>query len=79
MERTTIMLPAPLKEKALQYARKKGISLGELIRASLAAVISHSRNIKNRDTLFSDTEVYTGDVPSDLSFNHDNYLYGSDS
>ena len=43
MERTTIMLPHDLKLQAAQYAKNKGISLGELIRTAIAASLNQSR------------------------------------
>ena len=76
MERTTIMLPAALKSRAIGWARERGISLGELLRESLERALDHL--IKERrvlDPLFSDDAVYDGDAPLDLSENHDRYLY----
>ncbi len=76
MDRTTIMLPVALKLKALEYARKKKVSLGELIRSSLATLLRSSSLSPKRDPLFSDTSVYRGSAPMDSSQNHDRYLYG---
>jgi len=39
MSRTTIMLPAALRSSAALHAKKKGLSLGALIRAVLAAEV----------------------------------------
>jgi hypothetical protein len=78
MERTTIMLSAELKEKAVSRAREMKISLGKLIRRS----IEHFINEKNReyldDPFFADSDVFQGNVEEDLALNHDNYLYGEE-
>jgi len=77
MKRTTIMLPDDLKAQAHHRARGMGISLGELIREALEAILGHSddKNL-SEDPLFSDDAVYEGKAPEDLSQNHDQYLYG---
>jgi hypothetical protein len=71
------MLPLELKEKAMRRARERGISLGEFLRESLELALNSGAS-KNRkdDPLFADRAVFDGDVPSDLSENHDRYLYG---
>lgn len=71
MIRTAIMIPEKLKGRAEKFAQSKGISLGELIRLSL------EKNLQNetKDTFFSDNEIFTGEVPGDLSANPDSYLY----
>jgi hypothetical protein len=73
MKRTTIMLPAELKHRAKWLAREEGRSLGELVRESLEKRLA--QDTRGHDPFFSDTAVFEGDVPSDLSINHDNYLY----
>lgn len=76
MQRTTVMLPPELKERAISRARERGISLGEFLRESLVIALS-SRVAKNRkdDPLFSDRAVFEGAAPSDLAKHHDRYLY----
>ncbi len=77
MKRTTIMLPDDLKIRAHNRARGMGISLGELIRESLEATLNHPDEEKlTKDSLFTDDALYDGKVPTDLSRNHDRYLYG---
>jgi len=71
MMRTAIMLPDHLKLKAEKLAASPSISLGELIRESLEEKLA----TKNEDPFFSDTDFYIGQVESDLSKNHDKYLY----
>lgn len=77
MERTTIMLPHNLKLRLAQHAKKKGISMGALIRDAISAALSQSSDKDgNDDPLFTDTELYRGPAPPDLSADHDQYLYG---
>ncbi len=72
------MLPDQLKGRARQLARERGISLGQLIHESLeAALKDDGMSSSRRDPLFSDTGVYRGEAPSDLSLRHDEYLYGA--
>jgi hypothetical protein len=53
-----------------------GISLGEFIRRSMQRAL-HTE--PEDDPLFADEIVFDGAVPSDLSENHDRYLYDSDT
>lgn len=77
MQRTTVMLPQDLKLQAERHARELGVSLGELIRESLEAMIRGSDGDRSTvDPFFSDNAVYVGEAPRDLSVNHDGYLYG---
>lgn len=71
------MLPLDLKFRALQVARRMGISLGELIRESLSVALKTEKK-NSDDPLFSDKAVFRGKVPKDLSERHDDYLYGDD-
>lgn len=76
MERTTIMLPHDLKLQVAQHARKKGISMGELIRDAITSALFHNKdNSRDDDPLFSDNELFCGPAPTDISANHDKYLY----
>jgi len=76
MKRTTVMLPGDLKLKAEKRAEKMGISLGELIRLSLKTQVGNKTDAVQDDPFLSDNAVFSGDVPDDLSLNHDKYLYG---
>lgn len=77
MHRTTIMLPADLKARALRRAKQLGISLGELIRDSLAASLQEPEKTQTlQDPLFADDAVYENAGATDLAENHDAYLYG---
>lgn len=76
MNRTTIVLPQDLKARAIRFAQELGISLGELIRQSLASQLKPPGRQATLDPLFADDAVYPGSTPKDLSKNHDGYLYG---
>ena len=78
MQKTTIMIPADLKTKAVRRARELHVSLGELIRHSLKMSIVKISGGKVNDSLFLDSRVFTDKAPSDLSKNHDQYLYEKD-
>jgi len=75
MNRTTIMLPEELKRRAQERASADGISFGELVRRSLAATVSTPPPQRTEDPLFADSGTYLGQAPSDLSEEHDQYLY----
>jgi len=79
-ERTTIVLPLRLKQRATALARKRKISFAEFTRqAILKAVIEplpkRRRGKRGKDPIYWDVPVYDGPVPADLSINHDKYLY----
>ncbi len=79
MKRTTVMLPADLRRRAFARAHKRGVSLGELIRESLDAAVPVSSPARAADPLFTDSAVFAGKAPKDLSAAHDRYLYGEDA
>jgi hypothetical protein len=76
MVRTTIMLPEGLKRAAEAEARRRGVSLGEILRHSLEVELAARGG---KDPFLSDSEVYGGSVPRRLSVDHDSFLYGSNS
>lgn len=82
MHRTTIMLPDELKRRAARYADQRGISLGAVIRESLeerlARLPPEGSTDWRDDPFFRDDAVWDGDGPTDLSINHDKYLYDED-
>jgi len=79
MHRTTIMLPADLRSQATRRAREMGISLGELIRESLADWLGRTEAPNNEDSLLADDAIFEGPVPRNLAAEHDRYLYGDGS
>lgn len=79
VQRTTIMLPVDLKQRASSLAERLGISLGELIRRSLEAALTGSSGEIREDPFFQDRAVYTGPTPPNLSADHDDFLYAEDS
>ena len=76
MQRTTLMLPRDLKERAAREARARGVSLGELIREALTALLRRDPGSSTEDPLIADRAVYDGPIPSDTSERHDDLLYG---
>jgi hypothetical protein len=75
MKRTTVMLPADLKTRAMRAARAQGISFGELLRRSLEAAVQ-TPDTHYEDPVFTDDAVFEGPAPADVSAEHDGYLYG---
>ncbi len=59
MERTTILLPPALRERAALIARERGISLAELIRAGLQQVVDAGPGEPGLDPLYTDDAVWT--------------------
>jgi len=76
MKRTTVMIPEDLKIRAARRANAVGISLGGFIRESLERALKSDSNVALDDPYMSDNIIYEGDIPVDLTQNHDNYLYG---
>jgi len=75
MHRTTIMISVDLKTRAERRARETGISLGELIRDSLASRLETVARRADHDPLLSDEAVFAGKAPRDVARRHDAYLY----
>lgn len=73
MHRTTVLIPHDLKVKASQMAHAAGMSLGEFVRMSIE--LRCSTNTKVFDVFLDDRRCYEGEIPKDLSKNHDDYLY----
>jgi hypothetical protein len=69
------MLPESLKLRAITEARKLGMSFGEYVRQTLANHFAAKKSSFSDDPFFQDREFYDGDVPTDISINHDKYLY----
>ena len=77
MERTTIMLPHDLKAKASNFARKMGMSLGQLIRETLEKNLDDRSNVHMAgDPFLDDNVTFDGDSPGNAASEHDRYLYG---
>ena len=74
MQRTSLMLPIELQKQARQLARKRGISLGELVRQSLARE-SATAYQANADLFWIEAGTFHSGQ-SDLAANHDDELYG---
>lgn len=78
-ERTTIVLPPRLKQRATARARERKISFAEFARQAILKAVNEPvpkrRRKHGKDPIFWDVPVYDGPVPADLSINHDKYLY----
>ena len=68
----TVPFPENLREQAEAAARERGLTLVEFVRRCVLSTVDQARL---NDPLFADKDVFTGDVPPDLSENHDRYLY----
>jgi hypothetical protein len=79
MSRTTVVLPEELRLRAKERARRDGIAFAELVRQAIEARVGSPGDRVEEDPLFGDVPIYDGDVPSDLSAEHDAYLYGEAS
>lgn len=78
MQRTTIVLPPSLKQRAGECARGLGLSFGEFVRRAVEKAVCEKapRRGKNRDPFWDDRAVFRGPLPKDLAARHDFYLYG---
>lgn len=74
MQRTTVVIPATLKNRATRLAAKRGVTFGELVRASLQLMLKRESSGES-DPLFDDRAIFRGPAPVDLSEAHDRYLY----
>jgi hypothetical protein len=76
-DRTTVVIPPRLKQRAIALARHRGISFSEFVRRSLETAVVDAPLAKSRkkDPLFGNVPVYRGPAPADFSTNHDKYLY----
>jgi len=70
MQRTTVVLPARLKNLARARAHAAGISFGEFAGRALERAVAEgpTRRRTRRDRLLN--------VPKDFSARHNDYLYG---
>jgi hypothetical protein len=78
-ERTTIVLPDPLKQRAVARAREQGISFGEFVRRAIENVLTappRGRGRKKTGDPFWDNLKFHKGGASDISVRHDDYLYG---
>ena len=84
MQRTTIVLPEPLKRRSMERARAAGVSFAEFIRKAVELALSEPlpESIRrNRQAALRAMRDFREDAPSagpsDLTKNLDDYLYGS--
>ncbi|CAN5489996.1 hypothetical protein BH20VER3_BH20VER3_07310 [soil metagenome] len=77
MHRTTILLPVALRREAENVARAQGMTLSELIRRRLKAVVAAKGDSRRaRDPLFRPGHLVGGKGLGDVARRHDDYLYG---
>ena len=78
-ERTTVVLPPRLKQRAVARAREQGISFGEFVRRAVEKLLTTpprgAAEKKTGDPFWDNLKVYERG-PMDLAARHDDYLYG---
>jgi hypothetical protein len=72
MVHLNLPFPEDLRDKAEAAARERGLTLDEFVRRCVSTTVGQNRAA---DPMFSDDRVYSGNAPSDLAENHDQYLY----
>jgi hypothetical protein len=76
--RTTVVLPDPLKQRAIARAREQNISFGEFVRRAVEKMLSApprgDGKRKTGDPFGDNLEIHDGG-PSDAAAHHDDYLY----
>jgi hypothetical protein len=77
--RTTVVLPPRLKQRATALARQRKISFAEFTRLAILKAVNEPLAKRGRnhrkDPIFWDVPVYDGPGPTDISSNVDKYLY----
>jgi hypothetical protein len=77
-DRTTIVMPPDLKERAVRKAREKKISFGEFIRQAVESYLTSPLlgvGQKSGDPFLDNLVTFDDGGPTDMSVNHDKYLY----
>lgn len=74
MKRTSLMLPPELQRQAVQVARRRGITLGELVRQSLAREAATAYRAEADSFWAMDGVFHSG--RGNLAEQHDDELYG---
>lgn len=79
-DRTTIVLPPFLKQRAVATAREQGISFGEFVRRAVENMLTlppeRAARKKTGDPFWDNLKFYDGG-PADAAARHDDYLYGA--
>jgi hypothetical protein len=76
MQRTTIMLPAELRDRISLRASTMHVSLGEFLRIAAEAYLDRQERMWTEDPLPGGACVVREPAPADVSANLDRYLYG---
>jgi hypothetical protein len=80
MHRTTILLSEDLRHEAENAARRRGMTLSEMIRRLLRTAVRGNKSAnRERDPLFQPRRLMRHANPADIAANHDEYLYGERS
>jgi hypothetical protein len=85
--RTTIVLPPLLKQRAVLRARVQGISFAEFVRRAVEKQVTAPAKVptkvpwkrgsrKTGDPFWDNLKTFDDDGPTDLSVRHDDYIYG---
>jgi len=77
MHRTSILVPVALRDEAEAEAKRRGITLSELIRRELTAAVRRSKSTgREADSLFRPRKLMSMEGAGDIAARHDDYLYG---
>lgn len=76
MQRTTIMLPEGLKQRAEQKSTEMHISLGEFLRKAAEDFLERQERKWAEDPLAGDSYTISAPAPVMVSENVDRYIYG---
>ena len=78
-DRTTIVLPPRLKQRATALARQRKVSFSEFVRQAVQKAVNETdqkpSSKAHRDRFWTDIPVFNGPGPTDIALNHDKYLY----
>jgi hypothetical protein len=88
-DRTTIVLPPLLKQRAISRARVLGISFAEFVRQAVEKQLASPTDKvtkvpwkrgsrKTGDPFWDNLRTFDDGGPTDLSVRHDDYIYGEE-
>ena len=78
-DRTTIVLPADLKERAVAQARLNGVSFAEFLRTAVEKELASNKTpsgAKTGDPFLDNLTIYDDGGPTDWSTRVDELVYG---
>lgn len=78
-DRTTVVFPPALKQRAIARSREQGISFGEFVRRAVESMLVSPVHLgtgqKTGDPFWDNLQAFNHG-PTDLALHHDKYLYG---